>query len=116
MMRDGFFRHLLPGDIDTEGLKGMGLRDSGREREQTLIGLPRRRSGIGGKGVFELYGCIPVRTEFSFCSSECLLCGKRGVELHGGLLDYADCSIRAGRNRGQCNACVYFPSCRLCRL
>src|SRR6267143_1617799 len=82
MMGNGLFRHLLPGDEDTEGLEGMCVGIAGCKSEQALIGLACRRSSVRGKGVFELYGPIPVRTEFSFCSSECILCGKGGIELH----------------------------------
>jgi hypothetical protein len=50
---------------------------------ETLIGLPRRRSGIRGKRAFKFYSRIPVGSKLDFGSSECLLCGKGGVELHG---------------------------------
>ena len=83
MMRNGFFCHLLPGNEDTEGLKGICVRIAGRESKQALIGLARYRSSVGRKDAFEVHGCIPVRAKLGFGSSECLLCGKRSVELHG---------------------------------
>ena len=82
MMRNGLFRHLLPGDEDTEGLEGVGLRAASGECEQALIGLARRRSNVGGKGAFQLYCDIPVGAKLHFGSSKCVLCGKGGVELH----------------------------------
>src|SRR6267378_3902996 len=82
MMGNGLFRHLLPSDEDTEGLEGMCVGIAGCKSEQALISLPRRRSSVGGEGVLQFNGCIPVGTEFSLGSSECILCSKCGVELH----------------------------------
>src|SRR5512140_973050 len=82
MMRNGLFRHLLPGDEDTEGLEGVGVWVATGEREQAFVGFPCRRSGIGGKCAFKFYSRIPVGAKFCFGSSECLSCGKCGVELH----------------------------------
>src|SRR5512134_3790340 len=82
MMGDGLFCHLLPGDENTEGLEGVGIGITDGESEQALISLPCRRSGIRGKRIFKFYGCIPIGTKFRLGSSECLLCGKRSVELH----------------------------------
>src|SRR5580765_3808968 len=91
---------------------GGGIADG--ERKQPLISLPRRRSGIRGKCAFKFYGCIPVGAKLRLGSPECFLCSKRGIELHGSLLDNADCSIRAGGNGGQCARLLSFL--RLCRL
>src|SRR6267143_3940653 len=82
MMGNGLFRHLLPGDEDTEGLEGMCVGIAGCKSEQALISLPRRRSSVGGKRLFEFYGCSPVGTKLRLGSSECILCSKCGVELH----------------------------------
>src|SRR5438874_7325939 len=82
MMRNGLFRYLLPGDENTEGLKGVSLRITCREGEQAFIGLPCRRSGIRGKRAFQFYGRIPVGAKLRLGSAKSFLCSKRSVELH----------------------------------
>ena len=73
MMHNGLFRHLLPGDEDTEGLERVGLRVTNAESEQGFIGLASRRSGVGGKGAFQLNRRIPVGAKLRFGSSERIL-------------------------------------------
>ena len=101
MVCDGFLRDLLPGNEDTESLEGMGEGITLPNGKKILIGFPCRRSSVGRKGVFKLYSGIPVGAKFRLGSSECLLCSKCSVELHGSLFDCAGCSIRVERKGGQ---------------
>ena len=76
MSRDRFFGHLLPGDVNAEGLESVGLGMPVGQREQLLIGIARHGSGVGGKGAFEFNGAVPVGPEFGFRFLKCILSGQ----------------------------------------
>ncbi len=85
MAGNRFFGDLLPGDVDAEGLKGVGLGMPAGQREQLLVGVAGRGSGVGGKNAFEFDGPVPIGTEFSFRFLKRVLSGQSGIELHGSL-------------------------------
>jgi hypothetical protein len=73
--REGFFRDLLPRNIDTKRVKAVGVRMARCKIQEGLICVSGAVAGLGGKGLFQCHGGLPVRPEFVLCMVKCGLCG-----------------------------------------
>ena len=57
---DRLFGDLLPGDVNAEGLKPMGLGMSGGQRKKLFVGVSGGRAGVLGPRLLRFSSLVPV--------------------------------------------------------